>query len=64
MVALGEMPAADVESWAACIAGAIPPERYRALLEQAGFTDVSIDVPGGAGVVASANVTARRPATG
>ena len=64
MVALGEMPAADVESWAACIAGAIPPERYQALLEEAGFRDVSIDVAGGAGVVASANVTARRPATG
>jgi arsenite methyltransferase len=60
MVALGEMPVVDAESWAACIAGAIPADRYRALLEEAGFADVSIQVAAGAGPVASANVKARK----
>jgi|SRR5579859_446564 len=60
MVALGEMPVVDAESWASCVAGAIPAERYRALLEEAGFADVSIEVAGAAGPVASANVKARK----
>jgi arsenite methyltransferase len=60
MVALGEMPVVDAESWASCVAGAIPTERYRALLEEAGFADVSIQVAGSDGPVASANVKARK----
>ncbi len=60
MVALGEMPAADAESWASCVAGAIPADRYRALLEEAGFVEVSIETAGAVGPVASANVKARK----
>jgi len=51
----------DLESWAACMAGAIPVERYRALLGEAGFVDVSIDLDGTEGRVTNANVKARKP---
>ena len=61
MVAVGEMPAADAESWTSCIAGAIPVDQYRDILTAAGFADVSIDVAGAESPVASANVTARKP---
>jgi arsenite methyltransferase len=62
MVALEELPAeADMASWAACMAGAIPVEKYRALLNDAGFVDVSIDVDGAEGRVTNANVRARKP---
>jgi len=61
MVALREMPAVEPESWAACVAGAIAPDAYRELLEGAGFTEISIDLGGSDGLVASANVKARKP---
>jgi arsenite methyltransferase len=60
MVALGEMPAVDPESWASCVAGAVPAEQYRALLEEAGFSEISIELAGGAGPAVSANVRARK----
>ena len=33
---------ADDAAWAACVAGAVTRNRYRALLEAAGFTDIDI----------------------
>jgi arsenite methyltransferase len=62
MVALGEMPVVDAESWASCVAGAIPADRYRALLEEAGFADVTIETVRGSGPAVSANVRARKAA--
>src|SRR5579859_2034495 len=61
MVALGEMPAVEPDSWAACVAGAIAPDAYRALLEGAGFTEISLELGGSDGLVTSANVKARKP---
>jgi arsenite methyltransferase len=63
MVALEELPAGttNLESWAACMAGAIPADKYRALLDDAGFVDVSIDVDGDQGRVTNAYVRARKP---
>ncbi|HEY1348185.1 MAG TPA: arsenite methyltransferase [Ktedonobacteraceae bacterium] len=34
----------DMESWAGCVAGALEEETYRALLQEAGFIDVEIEV--------------------
>jgi ubiquinone/menaquinone biosynthesis C-methylase UbiE len=34
----------DMESWAGCMAGTLEEETYRALLEQAGFTAIEIEV--------------------
>jgi hypothetical protein len=63
MVALEELPsgAGDLESWAACMAGAIPADKYRTLLDEAGFVDVSIDLDGNQGRVTNAYVRARKP---
>ena len=61
MVALGEMPAVEADSWAACVAGAIAPDAYRELLEGAGFTEISLELGGSDGLVSSANVKARKP---
>jgi SAM-dependent methyltransferase len=61
MVALGEMPAVEPDSWAACVAGAIAPDAYRELLEGAGFTEISLELGGSDGLVTSANVKARKP---
>src|SRR5579859_6893217 len=61
MVALGEMPAVEPASWAACVAGAIAPDAYRELLEGAGFTEISLELGGSDGLVTSANVKARKP---
>jgi arsenite methyltransferase len=63
MVALEELrgETRDLESWAACMAGAIPVEMYRTLLNEAGFVDVSIDLDGDTGRVTNANVRARKP---
>jgi arsenite methyltransferase len=63
MVALEELPdaTADLESWAACVGGAIPVEKYRALLDEAGFVDVSIDLDSSEGRVTNANVRANKP---
>jgi SAM-dependent methyltransferase len=63
MVAIDELPRAnaDLESWAACMAGAIPADKYRALLAEAGFVDVSIDLDGDQGRVSNAYVRAKKP---
>jgi len=61
MVALGEMPAVEPDSWAACVAGAIAPDAYRELLQGAGFTEISLELGGSDGLVSSANVKARKP---
>jgi arsenite methyltransferase len=37
----GDLPADDA-AWAACVAGAVTRNRYRALLEAAGFSDIDI----------------------
>jgi arsenite methyltransferase len=34
----------DLEAWAGCIAGALEEETYRALLSQAGFSDIEVEV--------------------
>jgi arsenite methyltransferase len=34
----------DLESWAGCIAGALEEETYRALLTEAGFIDIEVEV--------------------
>jgi hypothetical protein len=47
--------------WAACIAGAIPVERYRDLLTEAGFVGVSIETDRGRGPAVNANIKARKP---
>jgi arsenite methyltransferase len=59
---------AQLEAWAGCIAGTIPPYDYQRLLVEAGFTDIEIDVhdtqelPEGAGKIGSAYIRARKPA--
>jgi arsenite methyltransferase len=43
----GQFPAilrADLESWAGCIAGTLEEQTYRQLLQEAGFTEVEIEV--------------------
>ncbi|MHB8507095.1 MAG: arsenite methyltransferase [Candidatus Dormibacteria bacterium] len=47
MVAVADLPESvrsALDSWAGCIAGTIPVEEYRQLLEAVGFEDVDIDV--------------------
>ena len=47
IVVQGELPAAlqrDMEAWAGCIAGALEEATYRALLRDAGFVDIDIEV--------------------
>lgn len=39
----------DVAAWTACLSGALTIDEYRALLERAGFEDVTIEVQGGFG---------------
>ena len=36
----------DISAWSACLAGALDVDTYRRLLEQAGFTDVQVQVMG------------------
>jgi len=36
----------DVKLWCACMSGAPEPSEYRRLLEEAGFSDVNVDVTG------------------
>jgi SAM-dependent methyltransferase len=63
MVALHEPgdAAPDPRSWASCVAGAITAEKYRRLLDEAGFVDVSIEPDGDAGRVVNAHVRAKKP---
>jgi len=47
VVVQGELPEAvrrDLEAWAGCIAGALEEREYRALLAEAGFDDVHVQV--------------------
>lgn len=57
-----EPAAVDVDSWAACVAGALPQTQYLAAIEGIGFTGITIDMPAQAepGPV-SADVIARKP---
>jgi arsenite methyltransferase len=56
-----------LDQWAGCISGTIPVDRYRELLETAGFGSVDIEVhethgvPGEAGKIASAYLRAVKP---
>jgi arsenite methyltransferase len=59
----------DPRLWAGCSSGALSVDRMTELLEEAGFTDIEITLPGvGEGVapdslgVVAANILARRPA--
>lgn len=71
-VVTGTLPAevaASVEAYTSCISGALAAETYRALLEKAGFTEVSVQLQAlhtccgpGSLPLASALVTARKPA--
>jgi ubiquinone/menaquinone biosynthesis C-methylase UbiE len=65
----------SLESWVGCIAGALPLEQYRDVLERAGFEDVTFEelqtyhgsdvgAPQLPGAVASMLVSASRPAAG
>ena len=61
-VALKELPdRADMEQWAACIAGALEVETYRSLLSAAGFESIAIDTAGTEATIANAHITARKP---
>ncbi len=57
----------QLDSWAGCISGTIPIDRYRAALLEAGFQDPDFDVhatqsiPGVDGKVGSAYIRARKP---
>ena len=47
VVVRGDVPAdirRSVELWVGCVAGALGESEYRQLLEQAGFTDIDVDV--------------------
>jgi arsenite methyltransferase len=47
IVVQGELPPAlraNMESWAGCIAGALQEDAYRALLQDAGFVDIAVEV--------------------
>ncbi len=51
----------NMESWAACVAGAITAEEYKAKMEAAGFVDVQVHGEPGAGIVYSSKFTGRKP---
>jgi arsenite methyltransferase len=47
IVVQGQMPAAlraNMEAWAGCVAGALEEDEYRALLAEAGFTGIEVEV--------------------
>ena len=47
IVVQGKLPPAlrtDLEAWAGCIAGALEEQTYRHLLQEAGFTDIEVEV--------------------
>src|SRR5450759_1849378 len=47
VVVIGELPAqvrSSMEAWAGCIAGALRVDEYRALLGDAGFEDIEVEV--------------------
>jgi SAM-dependent methyltransferase len=54
---------ADLESWAGCVAGALPRDEYIAAIEGAGFTSIAVEVHASDSVagLGSAEVYARKP---
>src|ERR1700730_15756968 len=64
---LDEKVKEQLDSWAGCISGTIPIERYRAALLDAGFNDPDFNVqatdtaPGVDGKIGSAYIRARKP---
>jgi SAM-dependent methyltransferase len=68
IVLTGELPAGareDVELWAGCVSGALPEQEYLQLIQEAGFSEVSVAGRTGAGgqsalPVASLQVRARK----
>jgi len=70
MVEIETLPAEvkrRLDTWAGCISGTIPVDRYRGLLEAAGFASVEIEVhethgvPGESGKIGSAYLRAVKP---
>ena len=70
MVALRDLPPEvkqALDAWAGCVAGTIPIERYRQLMEDAGFEQVDFEitneqsVEGLPGAIGSAAIRARKP---
>jgi SAM-dependent methyltransferase len=64
MVSRYELPAGlrkNIESWAACVGGAITPDTYREKMVDAGFTEIVVrGEPSNVDVVYSAKFTARK----
>ncbi len=63
-VARHEIPAGlrkNMDSWAACVAGAISAEEYVAKMKQAGFENVAVQGDPGADLIYSTKFTARKP---
>jgi SAM-dependent methyltransferase len=56
-----ESERSDLASWAACVAGALTIDDYRAKLTEAGFEQITIDVADDPEPYASARISARRP---
>jgi ubiquinone/menaquinone biosynthesis C-methylase UbiE len=58
---------AQLDSWAGCISGTIPPADYQRLLAEAGFVDIEVEVhstqtlDGQPGMIGSAHIRARKP---
>lgn len=52
----------NMDSWSACVAGAIPAKEYREKMEQAGFKDVNVSGEPGPGIVYSAKFLGQKPA--
>lgn len=51
----------NMQSWAACVSGAIRADQYQAKMEQAGFRDVRMTgAPGAIGLIYSAKFTGRK----
>lgn len=75
MVEIEPLPAevkARLDAWAGCVAGTIPVDEYSAMLRQAGFTSVGLEItqtfgpgdaglPEGTGKIASAYIRAVKP---
>ena len=75
MVEVEPLPAsvkARMDAWAGCVAGTIPVDEYSAMLRQAGFTQVDLEItqqygpgeaglPEGTGKIASAYIRAVKP---
>ncbi len=64
-VARAQIPAGlrkNMDSWSACVAGAIPADEYKAKMENAGLVEVAVTgQPGPLDLVYSAKFTGRKP---